>query len=406
MVYNAFSGNGETQYQFAEVTRGNMENTISSSGVLSPVTTVEVGTQVSGTIARLYADFNDHVKKGQLLAVLDTVLLKAAVLDAQASMEKAEAQLQQARMDYDRNKQLFDKQMISDADLLPFNTNLKTQQANLKSARASLTRANRNLKYAVIRSPISGIVTLRNVEEGQTVAASFSTPTLFKIAGDLSKMEILAEVDEGDIGSMKEGLQVRFTVQAYPDKIFTGTVKQVRLEPTTVQNVVTYTVVVRAANEENLLLPGMTATVDFITQEKNDVLMVPNAALRFQPDEKIMTAFRERMQKARSNSTPDSSRRGASGQFGGAGFGGMNPNGGPSTGWQRPKDISRVWYLDKDGNPTMAIIRIGMNDGTKTEIVSSRDVKDGMQVITGTLNLADNGNSQGQRPPAFGRRGF
>lgn len=405
LVYNALSDNNDTKYQFADITRGNMENTISSSGVLSPVTTVEVGTQVSGTIARLYADFNDHVKKGQLLAVLDTVLLKAAVLDAQANMQKTEAQLEQARMDYNRNKELYDKQLISDAELLPFSTNLKTQQANLKSAQASLTRAERNLKYAVIRSPISGIVTLRNVEAGQTVAASFSTPTLFKIAGDLSKMEILADVDESDIGSIKDGQQVRFTVQAYPDKIFTGKVKQVRLEPTTEQNVVTYTVVVRADNEDNLLLPGMTATVDFITQEKKDVLMVPNAALRFQPDEQTLAQFRERRQKERS-AIPDSSKTGHRGGFGQQGFGRMNQNGAPPNSWQRPKDMGRVWYLDKDGNLAIAIIHTGMNDGTQTEIVSSRNLKNGMHVITGIQTLADNTNTNQDRRPSFGRRGF
>jgi HlyD family secretion protein len=401
LFFDIFSDKNETKYQFATLSRGNMQNTISSSGVLSPVTTVEVGTQVSGTIAKLYADFNDHVKKGQLLAVLDTVLLKSAVLDAQANVEKAQAQLEEAQMAYDRNKKLFDAQMISDADFLPFKTNWVTQQANLKSARAALQRAERNLKYAVIRSPIAGIVTLRNVEAGQTVAASFSTPTLFKIAGDLSKMEILAEVDESDIGSIKDGQHVHFTVQAYPDKTFNGTVKQVRLEPTTVQNVVTYTVVVQAANPDNLLLPGMTATVDFITEEKNDVLMVPNSALRFKPDEKVLAEFREQRQKER-NATADSSGNAHRGSFTTSSQRGFAANNG-----QRPKNIARLWYLNSNGKLAMTTVRTGMNDGTQTEILSGHNLQDGMQVISGNQALTSNStNNNTQRQPAFGRRGF
>jgi HlyD family secretion protein len=404
VIYSKFAGNGDIQYQFGETTRGSLETTISSSGILSPVTTVEVGTQVSGTIASLFVDFNDQVKKGQLLAVLDTVLLKASVLDAQATVEKAEAQLEEAQADYERNKPLYEKEMLSEAEFLPYSINLKTQKANQKIVHASLQRAERNLKYAVIRAPISGTVTLRNVEEGQTVAASFSTPTLFKIAEDLAQMEILADVDESDIGQIKEGQSVRFDVQAYPDKIFTGMVKQIRLEPKTVSNVVTYTVVIRASNEEKILLPGMTATVDFITEQKNNVLLVPNTALRFQPNEKTITEFRKARQKEY-DALPDSTREKRSAQMRNTASTEERQTGSGSSGFQKAKDSGQVWYLDQNGKLAMDIVRTGMSDGTRTEIVRSRNVKEGMKVITGIQTSAQaKMNSDRDSGPSFGAR--
>jgi HlyD family secretion protein len=403
LIYGAVSGNGKTVYQFGDVTIGNMENTISSSGTLSPVTAVQVGTQVSGTIARIYVDFNDHVRKGQLLAVLDTVLLKAAVMDAQAGVEKAEAQLEQAQADYNRNKPLYDQKLISEAEFLPYQINLKTQKANLISAQASLVRAKRNLNYAVIRAPISGIVTQRNVEAGQTVAASFSTPTLFIIAENLSQMEILADVDESDIGQIKVGQQVRFTVQAYPEKEFYGVVKQIRLEPTTISNVVTYTVVIRATNEGNYLLPGMTATVDFIIEEKKDVLMVPNAALRFQPSEKIVAEFRKKRQQEMA-AFPDSIKEKRRAQIGGQRFSGNMQSTGGMGGNQRSRNFGQVWYLDQNGKLAVDYVRTGMTDGMETEIVRSHHLQKGMKVITG-LASAENARAteQNSGPPRFGR---
>lgn len=405
LIYGAIAGSGDPSYRTSQITRGRLESTISSSGTLSPVTTVEVGTQVSGTIAHIYADFNDQVKQGQLLAVLDTVLLKAQVLDAQANVEKTEAQLEEAQNDYNRNKPLFDKGMISEAEFIPYKTALKTQNANIKSARASLERAQRNLKYAVIRAPISGTITLRNVEAGQTVAASFSTPTLFKIAEDLSQMEILADVDESDIGQIKDGQSVRFTVQAYPDKIFTGGVKQIRLEPKTESNVVTYTVVIRAANPEKILLPGMTATVDFITSEKNNVLLVPNAALRFQPDEKTVAAFREKRQKE-FQALPDSVKEKRRAFAGNRDLGGDRPAMNGASGFQRPKNIAQVWYLDQNGKLAMDIVRTGMTDGTQTEIVRSRHLEEGTKVVTGTETAESASKKTETQNRGFGRRGM
>lgn len=393
-IYRATARNGEAKYQFGEVIRGDMESTISCSGTLSPVTTVEVGTQVSSIIAHIYADFNDQVKKGQLLAVLDTVLLRATVMDAQAVVEKAEAQLQQAQADYERNRTLFERELISDADFLPYRINLKMQEANLKSAQAALIRAERNLKYAEIYAPISGIITARNVEEGQTVAASLSTPTLFVIAEDLSKMEILANVDESDIGQVKEGQAARFDVQAYPNKTFTGTVKQIRLQPQTISNVVTYTVVVSASNNEGLLLPGMTATVDFITHKAQNALLIPNAALRFQPDEKTIAEFRRRNAPG-----PDSTREGRSPS--------ETPRRRSMSGAESNHD-GRVWYLDPKGKLQMETIATGLSDGTRTEIVRTKNLQEGMKVIIGMESSGPNQKSAGvpQNRIMPGPRGF
>lgn len=371
IIFNAVSSKGaNNQYTFDKITRGDLLNTVSSTGTINAVSTVEVGTQVSGIIDKLYVDFNDQVRKRQLLAVLDTVLLKTTQMDAQANVEKAKAQLEQANADYERNLPLFQKKLISDAEFLPIQIQLKTQKANLTSAEASLQRAQRNLKYAFIHSPVNGTVIQRNVEEGQTVAASLQAPVLFVIAEDLSKMEIHAQVDESDIGMIKDGQKVTFSVQAYPDKNFTGVVRQIRLQPTTVQNVVNYTVVIDAANNENFLLPGMTATVDFIIEERKDALLVPNTALRFQPSEQAMQAFFD-VAKKRFDSAPDSLKNR------------MPRMGGQNSKQSRPKDAGTVWYLDENNKLVMAPFKAGITDGKLTEVVMSRDLKEGMQVIIG-----------------------
>lgn len=364
-------GSSPVNYTFATVTRGDVETTVSATGTLSPVTTIEVGTQVSGTIDSIFVDFNDTVKAGQILVVLDTLLLKASVVDAEASVEKADAQVAQAQADYDRNKALFEKKLISESEWLPFAINLKSQQATRKSAEASLDRARRNLDYAVIRSPIDGIVIGRSVEAGQTVAASLSTPTLFTIAQDLASMEILADVDESDIGEIKVGQDVRFEVASYIDKEFTGTVTQIRLQPQTISNVVTYTVVVEAPNTDNLLLPGMTATVDFITERRTDVLMVPSKALRFRPTEDQLAAVRERQQATRPESTDSTRATSARRAFAGA------------RSAQPPENAGMVWFLDSLGRIAPAPVQTGMTDGSNIEIVRSPVLTEGMQIIAG-----------------------
>jgi HlyD family secretion protein len=403
MVVSGLSSSTETQYDFTTISRGVIENTISASGTLSPLTSVEIGTQISGTVAEVYVDFNDPVVKGQLLAVLDTTVLKASVLDAEAGVERADAQLAQAQSDYDRNKRLFDGQLIAEATFLPFEIALRMQKANLKSAEVSLQRAKRNLQYAVIESPITGIVISRSIEAGQTVAANFSTPTLFVIAQDLSHMEILAEVDESDIGEIKDGQAVRFEVTAYSNKKFTGVVRQIRLQPQTVSNVVTYTVVVEAPNEDNLLLPGMTASLEFVIDRKEDVLMVSNKALRFSPDEATVTAVMEKQRQlraearqARSTGTGDTTA----------------PPGQPPAGMKPGAGVkpSMVWFIDNDGSLAAAPLRTGATDGTNTEILASRVLTEGMKVISSQKGLASkkttttsSGQSAGgfRPPPGF-----
>lgn len=403
IIYSSMNDNGNGQFEFAEIIKGDLESTISSTGTINPVGEVEVGTQVSGIIDHLYVDFNDQVRKGQLLAVLDTLNLRAAFLSAQAGLERAEAQLENAQDDYNRNLEMFKENLISEADFLPFKVNLKTQKANLKSAQADLQRAQQNLKYAYIRSPIKGTVIQRNVEAGQTVAASLQAPTLFIIAENLSKMEIHAQVDESDIGQIKEGMPVRFDVQAYPDKKFNGTVRQIRMQPEIISNVVNYTVVIDATNEDNLLLPGMTATVDFIIQQRKNVLLIPNTALRFQPSQELQAKFFKN-RKSQTESLPDSVRQQRRAE--GRNFS-MTEGTGDFTQRNTPKDVGRVWYIDEQDHLAMEIIRTGATDGRMTEIVRGRNIKEGMRVIVGIAQSAEQKQSNNLSPPrGMGRRPF
>lgn len=282
-IGNRSAGSGQPDYQFAEVRRGTLETTVSSTGTLAAVETVEVGTQVSGTIARIQADYNDRVTKGQVLAVLDQALFTAQVNEAEASVAKARASLAQAEDEFRRNQPLFDKGFLSAQEFLPVRIGVDTAKAALAAAEASLARAKTNLAYTVIRSPIDGTVIKRSVEAGQTVAASLNTPTLFLIARDLKQMQIEADIDESDIGQIRVGQPVRFKVQSYPDRSFAGSVHQIRLQPRTISNVVNYTVLIEAANSDGVLLPGMTATLDCVVSRAENVLLVANAALRFQP---------------------------------------------------------------------------------------------------------------------------
>ncbi len=397
-VVKSMNGKQTAKYQFATVTKGDLENTISATGTLNPITVVEVGTQVSGTLDSVYVDYNDHVVEGQLLAVLDTIMLKASVLEAEANVERYEALVNKAEYQLNQSRELFERGMISEGDYITARSEATTQKASLKSARASLDRTRQNLKYAVIRSPIAGVVIQKNIEAGQTVAASLSAPTLFKIAQDLSRMEILVDVDESDIGDIKENQTVRFEVAAYSDKKFEGIVRQVRMQPQTVSNVVTYTVVVNAENKDNLLLPGMTATVEFIIDQKNDVLIVPNKALSFKPDAVTMQKAMEKRRRQMSESNnPDST----------GGGGRLTPSDNSATrgtGQGRRADMTMLWYLDDNGELTMEPVKTGLTDGTNTEIVFSRNIKEGMQVISGTgsSTTTTTTNTSSQGPPRMG----
>lgn len=392
-VYFSVGKSATPEYQFSEITRGDVENTVSSTGTINPISKVEIGTQVSGTIAKLYVDFNAHVRKGQLLAVLDTIPLKTSVLSAQAAVDKARAQLDQYQEEFTRSQSLFEKALLSEAEFLPYKTNLKMQQASLKAALADLQRAQTNLKYAYIRSPINGTVIQRSVEEGQTVAASLSTPTLFVIAEDLSKMEIDALVDESDIGLIKAGLPIKFEVPAYPGKKFTGTMQEIRLQPTTVSNVVNYTVVIFAENKDNLLLPGMTATVDFVTGQKKDVLLIPNAALRFQPSTEALAEFRKNREATRQADSSQLEQKKNSA-----------PKRNGKSGRTLANDMGRLWFINKEGKLDMQVVKIGLTDGKSTELVSGRDVQEGMQVITSS-NQSGQQKTQKSSSPLGGSPG-
>jgi HlyD family secretion protein len=400
---------GTNKFIFAPITRGELSTTITSTGTLQAVTTVDVGTQVSGKIDRLLVDFNSNVRKGQLLAILDTTNLALQVNNAVTGLQKAQASFDVAKATYERDQTLFDKKFMSELDFITSKSNYETAIANLNSAKSSLAQAKTNLSYAYIYSPIKGIIINRNVEEGQTVAASLSAPTLFTIAEDLSKMQILTNVDESDIGQIEVGQDASFTVQAYPDKKFTGKVFQIRLGSSVVSNVVNYIVVVNAENDDKLLLPGMTATVDFYVEQRNNVLMIPNSAFRFQPTEEMKTEYTTRMQKEQNN-LPDSLKQ----RFqAGSGNGGMQGRGGGFGGNSGNKTRGTFWYVDDKGNPTMGFAQLGLSDGKNTEILKSRILKEGMQVITGLETSTDNKSTQNtnilnqnQSMPRSSRRGF
>ena len=281
--YKRADGSEAPIYRTATIQRGSVKSTVSATGTLSAVKTIQVGTQVSGQVAAIYVDYNDHVRKGQLLARIDPTLQNQAVEEAQAQLERALATTAQAEGDYARGKQLFDARMMAASEFGTLQSNLSVQRANAKSARIALDRARQNLAYTNIYAPIDGVIVERNVDVGQTVAANFSTPQLFLIANDLFDMQILTLVDESDIGAIKTGEPVEFTVQAYPNETFTGTVQQVRLQSKTQDNVVNYTAVVGVHNTTGKLLPGMTATAQFLTGQAQNVLVVPNAALRVRP---------------------------------------------------------------------------------------------------------------------------
>lgn len=277
-------------YETVAVERGTISNSVTATGTIEPITEVEVGTQVSGKITKLYADYNSVVRAGQLLAELDTVELRATLDSRTASLESARVKYEYQKKNYNRIKGLFEKGMVSETDFEDAEYQYQTSKTDYDQARSNMVQAETNLGYARIFSPIDGIVLSREVEVGQTVAASFETPTLFTLAQDLRKMQVIADVDEADIGQVKEGQEVNFTVDAYPDDVFKGLVTQVRLQATTESNVVTYEVVIDAPNPEIKLKPGLTANVTIFTMQKPDILIVPAKALRFSPQPGQKTA--------------------------------------------------------------------------------------------------------------------
>jgi HlyD family secretion protein len=281
------------QLETEKIGRATISNTVTATGTLEALVTVEVGTQVSGQINRVYVDYNSIVKKGQLIAQLDTQALKSTLEQSKATLDQAQAEYEYQKANYGRYSQLIGKKLIAQKDFDEVNYNYKSSIASLNSARASYEKNKTNLDYAYIYSPIDGIILERDVEEGETVAASFSTPTLFTIAGDLTQMEIEADVDEADIGQLRVGQRVEFTVDAFPGKTFDGEVTEIRLMAVEESNVITYTVVINAPNPEQILMPGMTANVVFYVTEKKDIVVVPNRAFDFSPDVPALMAYQE-----------------------------------------------------------------------------------------------------------------
>jgi HlyD family secretion protein len=396
------------KWRMAPVARGPLQQRISATGTLSALVQVTVGSQVSGTIAALYVDYNSEVRKGQPIAQIDPTLLQATLSDAQAGLERANTSLEDAKRQLARTQRLAKEKLVSDQDLDARQVAFETAQANVQTAKAALERARTNLGYATITAPVSGVVVSRNVDVGQTVAASFNTPTLFLIAQDLTKMKLEASIDEADIGQVKSGQQGYFTVDSYPDTQFKGTVSQVRLEPITQQNVVTYKVVMEVDNEDLKLRPGMTANVAIQTQSRDSVLKVPSAALRFNPmaflpaDPKSAKGDKgEKADKADKGGDAKSGERGGQGrganaagggrpggQGGAQGFPGAGRMGAmagapaslPVKGMVTRRD-DRIWVLE-NGKPKSIAVRVGITDGQFTEI-SGEGLQEGMQVLVG-----------------------
>jgi len=290
------SSKGGISLETAKVNRSSISNTVTATGTVEPVTEVEVGTQVSGIIDKLYADYNDVVKAGQLIAEMDKVNLKAELASAQAQLASSKSEYEYQQKNYARNKVLYEKKLISDSDYETATYNYEKSKASYEQNQAAMVKVNRNLEYATITSPIDGVVINRAVEEGQTVAAGFETPTLFTIAADLTKMQVIADVDEADIGNVHDGQRVSFTVDAYPNDVFEGTVWQIRLGDSSSSSsstsssttVVTYEVVITADNPDLKLKPRLTANVTIYTLERDNVLTIPTKSLRFVPEEELL----------------------------------------------------------------------------------------------------------------------
>jgi len=349
-------GNG-LKFKVEKITRGEIVSSVTATGTVNAVTTVLVGTQVSGTIKTLYVDFNSPVKKGQLIAQIDPATFEAQVgqaranlFSAKANLEKSEATATDAKRTMERNRELVSEDLIAQSDFDTAETNYETAKASVSAAKAQIAQtkaalkfAETNLQYTRIISPVDGVVISRNVDVGQTVAASFQTPTLFTIAQDLTKMQVDTNVDEADIGNVKVGQDVDFTVDAYPETTFKGSVWQIRNAPIIVQNVVTYDVVIKVENPELKLKPGMTANVSIITSFKKGILKIPNAALRF-----ILSETEKGIEK------------------------------------NVQKGLG-IWILEK-GEPKRIPILIGISDGSYTEVISGA-VKEGQEVIIESLTV-------------------
>ena len=349
------------RYRTALVDRGPVIQRISANGTLNPVTVVNVGTQVSGTVVKLYTDFNQPVKANQVLLELDPALIKANIGQLEAAMRSTEATMRLAESTLKRNTELVAKGFITPQALEQNLKEMDVAKAQVAQAKAQLDREKTNLSYTIIRSPIDGIIIDRKIDIGQTVAASFSTPTLFQIAKDLEAMQIDTSVAEADVGSVKQGMDVRFTVDAYPDRDFNGKIRLVRLNPTIQQNVVTYNVIVDVTNEGNVLKPGMTAQVSFVANQRADVLRIPNAALRFRPvkDDKA-----DKKDDKKKSAAPKAEP--------------AKPETTTAERVRRPP--ARVYKVDAKGELAAVEVRTGVASNQHTEVISG-EIKAGDELV-------------------------
>ena len=373
-----------TSYLTSKVIKGDLNVTVTSTGLLNPDSDIAVGTQVSGIISKIFVDFNYKVKKGELLALIDTVPLKEAVNDARATLAKAEASVFQTQKAYERTKELLKGKAAAQADLELAEANYKSALADRLSARALLDKSITSFKYAFIKAPISGTVVSRNVDIGQTVAASFTTPTLFMIGNDLTKMQVQAAVDETDIGQVFLGQSAIFYVDAYPNRKFYGKVTQLRLQPTVTNNVVNYTVIIEVPNPDLKLLPGMTANITFQVQTHKDVLQIPAKALTFNPPG---YAKPKKPGDAKSKSMDNRVTTAAPG-----------PDTIPA------KKFGHVWIIAGDSLRELKV-NVGISNGTQTEV--SGDIKEGDLVVTDISSAGNPDAATVKSPfaPSFGGRG-
>jgi len=365
---------GAANYQTATVTRGPLTQAVTATGTLNPVVNVQVGSQVSGNIAKLFADFNSQVKAGDVVAQIDPALFQATVTQAEGDLASAEAALELAKVNATRTQELFAKKNSSQADLDQAMANLHQAEANVKIKQGALDKAKADLEHCTITSPIDGVVISRSVDVGQTVAASLQAPVIFVIANDLTKMQIDANVAEADVGVIGVDQDVDFTVDAFPARTFHGKVVQVRNAPITVQNVVTYDTVIGVTNPDLKLKPGMTANISIIVAHRDDVLQIKNAALRYRPANATLS-------QTSSTSSPI----------------GVRPSGG-----RERRTGERTAYILSGSRPRPVQIKTGISDGVVTEVIEG--LKEGDRVVTAELGPASPGSSPPANPFSGGRR--
>ena len=409
----------QPEYKTVTVGRGDLTQVVTATGTLNPLLNVQVGSQISGTIQKLFVDYNSPVKEGQVIAQIDAATYQASVHQAEGDLANAKASMELNRLNAQRAEELLKSKLIAQADYDKAKADLAQSEAQVKLKEAALERSRVDLARCTIYAPVSGIVISRSVDVGQTVAASFNTPTLFVIANDLTKMQIDANVSEADIGGVEVGQGVNFTVDAFPSRTFHGKVTQVRNAPTTVQNVVTYDTVIEVGNPDLKLKPGMTANVSIVVAERQNVITIPNAALRFRPSEgesqkktaaaPVATNTSVSQTPAQSPAEgPPQTGRGQRRQ-GGAGGGGnwTGKHGGQG---RSEQSVNRTVYTlskgtaENPGVPTPVQIKIGISDGITTEVVEG--LKDGDTIITGVNAPSSSSGAPASNPFGGGMRRF